>query len=40
MFEGPSKLLKARLDNLQENLATENPVMIEAVDTFKKLDKS
>ncbi|MBF0264439.1 MAG: dynamin family protein [Gammaproteobacteria bacterium] len=39
MFEGPSKLLKSRLDNLQENLATENPVMIEAVDTFKKLDK-
>jgi len=39
MFEGPSKLLKSRLDNLQDNLATENPVLIEAVDAFKKLDK-
>ncbi|MFK5986413.1 MAG: dynamin family protein [Pseudomonadota bacterium] len=38
MFEHPSKLLKARLDNLQDNLATENPVLIEAVDAFKRLD--
>jgi GTPase Era involved in 16S rRNA processing len=38
MFERPSKLLKSRLDNLQDNLATENPVLIEAVDAFKKLD--
>ncbi len=39
MFERPSKLLKSRLDSLQENLATENPVLIEAVDAFKRLDK-
>jgi len=38
MFERPSNLLKSRLDSLQENLATENPVLIEAVDSFKKLD--
>ncbi|MFK5893946.1 MAG: dynamin family protein [Pseudomonadota bacterium] len=38
MFERPSKLLKSRLDNLQDNLATENPVLIEAVDAFKRLD--
>ncbi|MDX2504636.1 MAG: dynamin family protein [Gammaproteobacteria bacterium] len=39
MFAGPSKLLKSRLQNLQDNLATENPILIEAVDSFKELDK-
>ncbi len=38
MFERPSKLLKLRLDNLQDNLAAENHVLIEAVDEFKRLD--
>ncbi len=39
MFEGPSTLLKSRLQSLQDNLATENPVLIDAVDSFKELDK-
>lgn len=39
MFEGPSTLLKSRLQSLQENLATENPILIDAVDSFKELDK-
>ncbi len=39
MFEGPSTLLKSRLQSLQDNLATENPILIDAVDSFKELDK-
>ncbi len=39
MFEGPSTLLKSRLKSLQDNLATENPILIDAVDSFKELDK-
>lgn len=39
MFAGPSKLLKSRLQSLQENLATENPILIHAVDSFKELDR-
>ncbi|MCP3849605.1 MAG: dynamin family protein [Gammaproteobacteria bacterium] len=39
MFEAPSTLLKSRLQNLQDNLATENPLLIDAVDSFKELDK-
>ena len=39
MFEGPSTLLKSRLLSLQDNLATENPILIDAVDSFKELDK-
>jgi hypothetical protein len=39
MFAGPSKLLKARLDSLQDNLAAENPILIHAVDAFKELDR-
>jgi len=39
MFAGPSKLLKSRLKSLQDNLATENPILIEAVDSFTELDK-
>ena len=38
-FSEPSEILKLRLDSLQENLATENPILIDAVDTFKELDK-
>jgi len=38
MFEGPSTLLKSRLQSLQDNLATENPILIDAVDSFKELD--
>ncbi len=38
MFSGPSKLLKSRLQSLQENLAAENPLLIDAVDSFKELD--
>ncbi len=39
MFAGPSKLLKSRLKSLQDNLATENPILIDAVDSFKELDR-
>lgn len=39
MFEGPSTLLRSRLQSLQDNLATENPILIDAVDSFKELDK-
>lgn len=39
MFAGPSKLLKSRLQSLQDNLATENPILIHAVDSFKELDR-
>ncbi len=39
MFAGPSKLLKSRLESLQDNLATENPILIDAVDSFKELDR-
>ena len=38
-FSGPNNVLKARLKSLQENLATENPILIDAVDTFQELDK-
>lgn len=37
-FSGPSTLLKSRLQNLQDNLASENPILIDAVDSFKELD--
>jgi len=39
MFSGPSTLLKSRLASLQDNLAAENPILIDAVDSFKELDK-
>ncbi len=39
MFSGPSTLLKSRLQSLQDNLAAENPILIDAVDSFKELDK-
>ena len=39
MFAGPSKLLKSRLKSLQDNLATENPILIDAVDSFTELDR-
>ncbi len=39
MFEGPSKLIQSRLKSLQDNLAAENPILVEAVDSFKELDK-
>jgi len=39
MFAGPSKLLKSRLQSLQDNLAAENPILIHAVDSFKELDR-
>ncbi len=38
MFEAASSLLKSRLKSLQDNLATENPILIDAVDTFQELD--
>ncbi len=38
-FAGPSTLLKSRLQSLQDNLASENPILIDAVDSFKELDK-
>ncbi|MCU7798889.1 MAG: dynamin family protein [gamma proteobacterium symbiont of Lucinoma myriamae] len=37
-FAGPSTLLKSRLQSLQDNLASENPILIDAVDSFKELD--
>lgn len=38
-FSGPSEILKSRLKSLQENLASESPILIDAVDTFQELDK-
>lgn len=38
-FLGPNDVLKSRLKSLQENLASENPVLIDAVDTFQELDE-
>lgn len=38
-FAGPSTLLKSRLQSLQDNLASENPILIDAVDSFKELDR-
>jgi len=38
-FKGPSEILKSRLKSLQENLASESPILIDAVDTFQELDK-
>ena len=38
-FSGPNEVLKSRLKSLQENLASENPILIDAVDTFQELDK-
>lgn len=38
-FSGPNDVLKSRLKSLQENLASENPILIDAVDTFQELDR-
>lgn len=39
MFEKPSEILQSRLKSLQENLAAENPILIDAVNSFKELDR-
>lgn len=38
MFESSTQLLKSRLKSLQDNLATENPILVDAVDSFQELD--
>ncbi|MCK5696745.1 MAG: dynamin family protein [Gammaproteobacteria bacterium] len=39
MFESPTTLLQSRLKSLKENLATENPILVDAVNSFQDLDK-
>ncbi len=39
MFESPTTLLQSRLKSLKENLATENPILVDAVNSFQDLDR-
>ncbi|MBF0563282.1 MAG: dynamin family protein, partial [Alphaproteobacteria bacterium] len=36
---GPSTVLSARLANLESHLKTENPILLEVVPTYLRLDK-
>ncbi len=40
LFVKPSQLLRQRLVSLQENLVQENPLLVDAVDSFQILDKA
>jgi len=38
-FDRPSKSMKDRLDSLRSHLTRENPILVDAVDRFRELDR-